>query len=140
MGPITLYVYERTPEPSATSTVVEDRLRLVPLRQRCGVAGCMGSPRARLEQCVGRLADELVDFVGGDDENPLADVGLIFLKIQGAGFIECSVRVLKPTQPFDINDLWERRLRHQLGNRYDAKAGAFDWDYRYGDRGEGRAD
>ena len=134
MGPITLYVYERTPEQLARHLLL---LRIafdweLPLRQRCAAwLEVYGNAlvQGRTEQYVGRLADELVDFVGGDDENPLADVvDLSSLKYKERDLLSAAFVSWKPTQPFDINDLWERRLRHQLGNRYDAKGGVFDWD------------
>jgi len=138
MGPITLYVYERTPEQLARHLLL---LRIafdweLPLRQRCAAwLEVYGNAlvQGRTETYIGRLAEELVDFVGGDDESPLADVvDLSRLKFKERDLLSAAFVSWKPTQSFDINDLWERRLRHQLGNRYDAKGGVFDWDYRYG--------
>lgn len=34
----------------------------------------------------------------------------------------------KPGYVFDIRKHWEMRLRHELGTRYDTRAGTFDWD------------
>ncbi|XP_041977453.1 dynein axonemal assembly factor 3 homolog [Aricia agestis] len=33
------------------------------------------------------------------------------------------------TNQFNACELWEHRLRHGLGVRYDSRAGVFDWDY-----------
>ncbi|CAH2074726.1 unnamed protein product, partial [Iphiclides podalirius] len=33
------------------------------------------------------------------------------------------------TNQFNACELWEHRLRHSLGTRYDTRAGVYDWDY-----------
>lgn len=138
MGKITLYLYERTPEQLARHLLL---LRVafdweLPLRQRCAAwLEVYGNAlvQNRTEAYVGRLADELVDFLSGDDESPLADVvDLSKLKYRERDLMQAAFFSWKPSQPFNIQDLWERRLRHLLDGRYDARAGAFDWDYRFG--------
>ncbi|XP_060528930.1 dynein axonemal assembly factor 3 homolog isoform X2 [Cylas formicarius] len=50
------------------------------------------------------------------------------LKYKERDFIENLLKFWCSKNEFNIVDCWDRRLRKDLGVRYDSKLGAFDWD------------
>ena len=138
--PVTFYVHEKTVEQLARHLLL---LRVatdweLPLRQRCACwLEIYGNAKVQLrtEAYVSRLAEELAGFIGGDDnEAPLADlVDLSKLKFRDRDRMGATVEAWRSRhEGLDMGALWERRVRHLLGDRYDARQGTFDWDYRYG--------
>jgi dynein assembly factor 3 len=61
----------------------------------------------------------------------VADLGR--LKFRDRDVLAAGLQAWRASSaPFDIADLWDRRVRAHLGKRYDAADGSFDWDYRRG--------
>ena len=83
---------------------------------------------------MSRLAAELLDLASGGDACDLADVAdLGRLKFRDRDVLAAGLQAWRASSaPFDIADLWDRRVRAHLGKRYDAADGSFDWDYRRG--------
>ncbi|XP_064406954.1 dynein axonemal assembly factor 3-like [Halichondria panicea] len=60
---------------------------------------------------------------------PILDISL--LKYKERDFLESIFKFWRNRDEkyFDVAKLWEHRLRQYLGQRYDSRSGAFDWDY-----------
>ena len=105
----------------------------LPLRQRAAVwLELFGNAlvQERTETYVSRLAAELLDLASGGDACDLADVAdLGRLKFRDRDVLAAGLQAWRASSaPFDIADLWDRRVRAHLGKRYDAADGSFDWD------------
>ena len=138
-APVTFLVHETSVELVARHLLL---LRVafdweLPLRQRAAVwLELFGNAlvQERTETYVSRLAAELLDLASGGDACDLADVAdLGRLKFRDRDVLAAGLQAWRASSaPFDIADLWDRRVRAHLGKRYDAADGSFDWDYRKG--------
>nr|XP_039254503.1 dynein assembly factor 3, axonemal-like [Styela clava] len=68
------------------------------------------------------------DLDYADERMPIVDMSQ--LKFRERDFIEGIFKFWREPDPryFNITTMWDARLRHYLGVRYDSRSGAYDWD------------
>jgi dynein assembly factor 3 len=77
----------------------------------------------------------LIQLVTDEDylRERLPFIDLSRLKFKERDMLEGIFKFWRLSDPekksFDIQRMWDGRVRHHLGVRYDAKDGVFDWDY-----------
>ncbi|CAG9769832.1 unnamed protein product [Ceutorhynchus assimilis] len=75
------------------------------------------------------LSHELVRMITDPDYlRQKIDFVNMKIKYKERDYLENLVKFWSAKDEFNIVNIWDRRLRQNLGVRYDSKAGAFDWD------------
>ncbi|OON23859.1 hypothetical protein X801_00229, partial [Opisthorchis viverrini] len=76
-----------------------------------------------------KLFDRIVTSFDSGDEN-LSFIDLSNLKFKERDILESIFKFWRKsdTKEFEINKIWDYRLRKHLGTRYDAIPNVFDWD------------
>jgi dynein assembly factor 3 len=91
--------------------------------------------RAQTFQYMKNTCSSLIQLVTDEDylRERLPFIDLSRLKFKERDMLEGIFKFWRLSDPekksFDIQRMWDGRVRHHLGVRYDAKDGVFDWDY-----------
>lgn len=135
--PMRFYVHEPVPEALARQVlllqVALERGRGVERRAQA-LLEIMGNLKLRAQTAEwlrGDLSDAVLRAVGGGEGELGALLDLSHLKFSERDDIERCVRAWRaePRPEADVTRLWDQRLRHYYGDRYDSRANVADWDY-----------
>ncbi|RZB89895.1 DUF4471 domain containing protein [Asbolus verrucosus] len=85
--------------------------------------------RSSVAKFLTATATELVKMVTDYDYlNKIMPFVTLDIKYKERDYLENLLKFWCGRDDFDICDSWDKRLRKNLGVRYDTKLGAFDWD------------
>ncbi|XP_014662967.1 PREDICTED: dynein assembly factor 3, axonemal-like isoform X1 [Priapulus caudatus] len=88
--------------------------------------------RSSTKSYIDTKASDFIRMVSDVDiaEDMLPILDMNFLKFKERDGLEAVFKFWKvPHDTFGIQEMWDNRVRHYLGQRYDSRQNAYDWDY-----------
>ena len=138
--PIHFYLLENTVEIIARNILLLEILNdfEVPVRQRANIfLEIYGNIKVqdRTSRYIEQLGYQLIDLVAHGRGRQEDVIDLSLLKYREKDELENVYRSYSRRNTFDIDSLWDQRLRAYYAERYDSRKSLADWDWQYSVRG-----
>ncbi|TPX58987.1 hypothetical protein PhCBS80983_g02762 [Powellomyces hirtus] len=79
---------------------------------------------ARATHYINRIADDTIIPIC-----PNVTISMKHLKFREKDDLSATLNFYRSPKPFDVRNMWDERLRHYYGLRYDVRESVIDWDW-----------